>query len=475
MNFFRSVFSDEPRYSGETEEEEGEATGSADPREVAEGKVESGSPTNPNRSPPTTEESVSTAAVFGGWNFGSLIKTITTRSEQVIETYRHGLDEFRVGLAEEARVVAATLPASLETGASVAQESLESVGQAIDVVFKSSADLILHGKDAILSLDNPSHAVPAPSSTGIKKFTRFEMQLHAIQNDESTYCEDPDDVGDFTKWKSGFSYQEKEDEIEELCEQNAAVSGAFAKLVPKTVDVDTFWIRYFYRVHKLKQVEEARAHLVKRVMAGEEEEDLSWEVDDESEAADPIESQKNANTKKIEDVRKSVKDNKGIEEVHAGSSNENVGSPEKEGTTNDEVSDKKPGSESSIKSKGFQAPSGSGDSENAKLVGETPESKSDQSMPVKKIAEDKALLEAKVYNGKSCNDGDFSLASSQVAAQEEDEIGWDEIEDLGSNDETKASPSHGSPNKVDIRKRLNTADDDEDLSWDIEDEDDVKS
>ncbi|CAN6481887.1 unnamed protein product [Victoria cruziana] len=470
MEFFRSVFSDEPRYAGETEEMEGEAEGNADRREVAEGEGESGSPTNPNDSSSITEESSSAAAGFGGWNFGSLIKTISTRSEQVIQTYRHGLDEFRVGLAEEARVVAATLPASLETGASVAQESLESVGQAIDVVFKSTADLISHGKDALLSLDNPSSAVPAPSSTGMKKFTRFEMQLHAIQNDASTYCEDPDDVDDFTKWKSGFSLQEKEDEIEELCEQNAAVGGAFVKFVPKSVDSDTFWTRYFYRVHKLKQVEEARAHLVKRVMAGDEEEDLSWEIDDdESEAAEPDESHKDAvmDTKKIEDVPNAIKDNKGIEEVHAVSSNENVGSLEKEGAITEEVN-----VESSVKSRGFEAPSGSGDSENSKLVGETPVAKSD---PVKEIADANALLEAKIDNGESCKDSDFSVVSSQVSAQEEDDLGWDEIEDLGSNDEVKAATSRGSPNKVDIRKRLNTADDDEDLSWDIEDEDDVKS
>ncbi|XP_031494909.1 uncharacterized protein LOC116260597 [Nymphaea colorata] len=449
MDFFRSVFSDEPRYPRETEEEEGAAAGNANPGEF-----------------PRTEESASAAAAFGGWNFGSLIKTITTRSEQVIDTYRHGLDEFRVGLAEEARVVAATLPASLETGAFVAQESLESVGQAIDVVFKSTADLISHGKDALLSLDNPNQAVPAPSSIGIKKFTRFEMQLHAIQNDANTYCEDPDDVDDFTKWKSGFSLQEMEDEIEELCEENAAVSGFFAKLVPKTVDSDTFWTRYAYRVHKLKQVEEARAHLVKRVMAGDEEEDLSWEVDDddESEAAEPNESQKNA-----------IKDIKGLEEVHAGSSYENVESPEKEGTASEEVHEKEPCSESSVKSKDLEAPIESTVNENAKLGGETPEDKSGQSDPVKEIAEDRTLLETKTDNGESSKDSDFSVVSSQVSAQEEDDLGWDEIEDLGSNDETKATTSGGSPNKVDIRKRLSTADDEEDLNWDIEDDDDVKS
>jgi hypothetical protein len=33
--------------------------------------------------------------------------------------------------------------------------------------------------------------------------------------------------------------------------------------VPLIVEYETFWTRYFYRLHKLKQVEEARAGLVK--------------------------------------------------------------------------------------------------------------------------------------------------------------------------------------------------------------------
>ncbi len=34
--------------------------------------------------------------------------------------------------------------------------------------------------------------------------------------------------------------------------------------VPLVVDYDVFWTRYFFRLHKLQQVENARANLVKR-------------------------------------------------------------------------------------------------------------------------------------------------------------------------------------------------------------------
>ncbi|PQM34953.1 BSD domain-containing protein 1 [Prunus yedoensis var. nudiflora] len=57
---------------------------------------------------------------------------------------------------------------------------------------------------------------------------------------------------------------------------------------------------------------------------------------------------------------------------------------------------------------------------------------------------------------------------------EEEDLGWDEIEDLSSIDEKKVTHvGSGSSNKADLRKRLSTAEEEEeDLSWDIEDEDD---
>jgi hypothetical protein len=36
------------------------------------------------------------------------------------------------------------------------------------------------------------------------------------------------------------------------------------QIVPLVVDYDMFWTRYFFRLHKLQQVENARANLVKR-------------------------------------------------------------------------------------------------------------------------------------------------------------------------------------------------------------------
>ncbi|CAA6663557.1 unnamed protein product [Spirodela intermedia] len=60
-------------------------------------------------------------------------------------------------------------------------------------------------------------------------------------------------------------------------------------------------------------------------------------------------------------------------------------------------------------------------------------------------------------SAESCKDSDVSIVSTQPSIPEEDDLGWDEIEDLGDNDEKKPRVSAGSPNRIDLRKRLTTA------------------
>ncbi|XP_031501422.1 uncharacterized protein LOC116265041 [Nymphaea colorata] len=460
MNFFKTVFSDEhlPNPKGKEEEnDEDDAEErpilNANPKEGAEGEGKSQSTSDPD---------ATSAARSTSWGFGSLLKTITTRSEQVMESYRRDLEEFRAGLTQEtaaaARAVVANLPRSLDDGASVAQESLESVGQAIDVVFKGTADLISHGKEALLSLDNPASAATTASSSSTKKISRFEMELHAIQCDQTTYCEDPDDVDEFNKWKSEFCLLEKGEEIEELLQENVIVSGFFAKLVPKNVDSNAFWSRYFFRVHKLKQVEEARAHLVKRVISADEDEDLSWEVDD-----DDYEEESHKND---------VKDKKEAKDDDVGSENRDA-TIVKTTKIGSDLEEKKLGTESILESKVLQTPSNPRHGEDPESCGKDTEIKDDQLAEESRASGGKASGGAKLGAGESGKVDESSVMDSQVSVQEEDEIGWDEIEDIGSGDEKKMATSGASPNKIDIRKRLTIADDDEELSWDIEDDEDA--
>lgn len=392
MDLFKSVFSDDPHPSGSQSDDAPDSSPKAD----------------------------------GAWNFGGFIKTIASKSESVIQNYRRDLQEFGSGLKKETAVIRGVASVSLEAGASVAQESLESVGQAIDdigsSVWKSTAKIISHGRDSLLAPDLDSNSSDNDNSNGynskqlnrsgsisqgldLKRYSRFDAQLRAIQCDMNTYLKEPEDLESYNEWKLVFSMEEKREEIGNLIGENGAVGEMHGMIVPGRVDEESFWSRYFYRVHKLRQAEDARAKLVKRAISGGEEEDLTWDFDDEDEEKDGWES-------KLESIST---DNVGNVEV--GSVSEKDGA---DGNSKSEMrSDEKGG-------------------------------------------------EAKVDGVESGRDSDVSVVSSQPL---EEDLGWDKIEEVGSNDENKGD-AVGRASGVDLRKRLSVAEEEEDLSWDVEDDDD---
>ncbi|KAF2590464.1 hypothetical protein F2Q70_00037935 [Brassica cretica] len=393
MNFLKSVFSDDPDPPG-TESESDSPKHSEDP----------------DQSNPEHEDDDN-----GGWSFGGLMKTIADRSESVIETYRRDLEEFGTGLKKEIEV---------------AQGSLGTVGHAIDelgnTVIKGTAEIIAQGKEAILAAGNESDSSDSGTSLGrrdsfsSKPYSRFDAQVRAVQGDIGTYSEEPEDSDDYKKWESEFSLGE---EMESLLEGNGDMRGVYKRVVPNVVDHETFWFRYFYKVYKLKQAQDLRANLVKRAISLDDEEELSWDIDDEEETI----AAKDVSRLKLEgnsgDVSKTVT----VSEVS------NVGlktDTEKKETDNEHVPESKP------------------------VV--------DAITPPPPPAEN-----APSQDSAAKPDGAVSSST-----QEED-LGWDEIEDMSSIDGKEASRSSGgSPNRAELRKRLSTAEEDEDLSWDIEDDDD---
>ncbi|GFP82011.1 bsd domain-containing protein 1 [Phtheirospermum japonicum] len=294
------------------------------------------------------------------WSFGGLIKTLSTRSESLIETYRKDLEEFGSGLKKETEIIrdvasraVKDLPASLEAGTSAAHGVL-------DGVLKSTAEIISKEAEASTS-DGDSEPPETNESSNPGRYSWFEAQLSLIQSDSNNFCEEAEDVEEYKKWKLGFQLGEKRDEIEGLIGENGNLEGVYEKVVPSVVDHETFFCRYFYRVDKLKQQDKVRVNLVKRVISVDDDDDeLSWDVDDD------------------ENKRGDVDKN----------------------------------------------------------------NKSD-------------------VNVKSNN---------QEKKEEEEDLGWDDIEDTGSDDEKKISTTRP-PIRANPIQKLNVEDDDEDLSWDVEDDD----
>ncbi|OAY71102.1 BSD domain-containing protein 1 [Ananas comosus] len=468
MDFFKSVFSADPG-----------APPSRNPRSEDD--------EDDRADDPAEDEPSNDAGGGDGWNLGGIIKTFATKSESVIQTYRRDLEEFRSGLKTETAAIrdAASravrdLPGSLEAGASAAQVSLESVGHAID-------GIIAHGKDAILALDGsphpPSSSSDEPSSQAPpgRRYTRFEAQVLAIQSDPATFSEQPEDAEDFENWRSGFDPAGKEDEIEMLLYENAALEGFLDKFVPGAVDYETFWSRYFYRVHKLQQAEDARAKLVRRAISREdEEEDLSWEVDDDDggggggggggdEEKVTKEEEKSEQCRGAQAVKEEIQEEKGEEkEIEDKEEKEAAPKKEVEVVPSSEPRELAKLDEVSLSENlgGFVAPITAVKGEYTGSNGEELASESGDSRAVQEIRKEETADSGK--------DGNVIVVSTQTqpSVPDEDDLEWDEIEDLGEHEDKEVGASSSSPVvRVDLHKRLSAPEDDEDLSWDIEEED----
>lgn len=421
MNFFKSVFADDPEPASDP------------PHSAAHPDPGDDEPNHRNPNP------------NAAWSFGGLIKTLASKSESVIESYRRDIEEFGTGLKKETAVIrdvasraVKDLPASLEVGASVAQDSLESVGQAIDdigsSVWRGTAEIITHGRDALLAAEE--HDIDSPSdsssqqlssqSLSSQRYSRFDVQLRAIQCDENTYREEPEDLDGFSEWKLGFVLEDKSAEIENLSEGNGVMGEIYSKVVPNVVDHDTFWSRYFYRIHKLKLVEDARVNLVNRAIAGDEEEDLSWDIDDDEDDEEKSNGSELKRELNKENSSESVMEQKIVE-------NSQLEESLKKGVVHEQAPDERLNSD------------GRSDSDKSETKSE------------------KMISEGRTDS--------VSIVSSPPSLPEEEDLGWDEIEDIGSIDESKVGVSGSPANKADLRKRLSAAEEDEDLTWDIEDDD----
>lgn len=406
MDFFKSVFSEDPSPPSSPK--------SDDQNQETHHNSPSNSQTqNPNPKIPS---------ITSAWTFGSsLFKTIATKSESVIENYKKDIEEFSSGLRKETEVIRQSasravqdLPSRLESGAAVAQTSLESVGQAIDTLGFTVSNIIIHGKDSILNADNDDDdEYDAEFNSdydrqNLKPYSRIDAVIRAMQCDMKTYCDDPvEHIADYNEWKMGFLLEEKSEEIKNLFEENNVIGDIFNEVVPGSVDQETFWSRYFYKVYRVKVAEEARANLVKRAIEGHEEEDLSWDVDEDDDDDDEKSVEKTVKSLKLGDGEKEI-----VAEVNkiGGAGNEN------------DLKTEKLGSE-----------------------------------------------------GRSDNSSDFFVVPSIVG---EEELEWEELEDIvnGGDDERKkkvVEEEEVSSSKADLRKRFSAAEDDEDLTWDIE-EDDAK-
>ncbi|XP_004247485.1 uncharacterized protein [Solanum lycopersicum] len=512
MDFFKSILSDDPEPDPPLPKKPHDS--SPEKEIVPDQNLE-----KPNSRSDSNAADGADGPDAGVWSFGGLLKTLSTRSESVLETYRRDLQEFGSGLKKETelfREVASRavkdLPNSIEVGTTVSH--------AIDGVIKSTTEIISQGKDTLLaSSDAESETPDANQTLNSGRYSRFESQLMNIQSDPNTFCVDPEDLEEYKKWKSEFDLKENSKEVEILIEENGSLEGIFKRVVPNEVDNETFWCRYFYKVYKLKQQESVRANLVKRAISIDDEEELSWDVDDDDDNNEQeniakskfdekgkegsvVESsvndvKKESATQDSTNVAKEVPANKSepskqdstniakevptnkSEPITQDSTNvakevpTNKSEPNKQDSTNAVKQDESQTiSSASVDRKEESQPNvdGGGKSKVVESVGSNKDSKKEDAEVTPLVKKEEEVVkgsEGKSDKDGSGKDGDVPIASSQkTTGADEDDLDWDEIEDVDGIDDKKATSHVASTNRDDLRKRLSVEEDDEDLSWD---------
>lgn len=316
------------------------------------------------------------------------------------------------------------------------------MGQVIDNVGSTVSEII--GKDLNFASNDQSddHGNNVGSSStsrdaefnfsaNAKPYSRIDAMIRAVQCDIRTYIDEVEESC-YSDWELGFRLEEKREEIEGLLDQNGAVAEILGEVVPGNVDEETFWCRYFYRVDEVVKMEEARLRMVKRAISREEEEELSWDVDDDD-----------CNNGGEYKLRDELKDGKEEEEEEE----EKGKGVECSGDGNEESN------------------GGRGNEEDVGVSGAKGEEEAlvdDESLGGRSACHEKEASEGKLGS-------DISIISSQRSSHGEDDLGWDEIEDIRSGDESNVGDA-----AVDVGKRVSCAEQDEELTWDIDDDEPVK-
>ncbi|CAF3734303.1 unnamed protein product [Rotaria sp. Silwood1] len=108
--------------------------------------------------------------------------------------------------------------------------------------------------------DNGTHLQTTPS------FDRIHNELTRLQNDESTYLTDPIPNEAYETWRqtTNFNVDILKGDIAQLLIDAPHVRSFYAHLVPAHTTHNSFWSRYYYRLHLIEEDEARRTQLLRR-------------------------------------------------------------------------------------------------------------------------------------------------------------------------------------------------------------------
>lgn len=127
--------------------------------------------------------------------------------------------------------------------------------------------------------------------------TRFEKRIFELQGNPDTYCEPAKDLDAFAVWSKGFNLDDNADSCIAILDTHDAIADLYERVVPRIVDEDTFWMRYFFAKSVLEKEEERRKKLLERAenVGAEGDEEDGWGDDDWGDADEDVTKQQKEN------------------------------------------------------------------------------------------------------------------------------------------------------------------------------------
>lgn len=114
--------------------------------------------------------------------------------------------------------------------------------------------------------------------------TRFQALMRDLEMNPDTYCQPADDLDAFTEWGKRFDLDALEPECVDLLDRRPTVAELYERVVPRLIEEDTFWMRYFYARHALNKREQERLALLQRAVGaaagGDDDDGGGWDDDD---------------------------------------------------------------------------------------------------------------------------------------------------------------------------------------------------
>ena len=215
---------------------------------------------------------------------------LSHRSIEVAKTLPQVIDEGRRKAAAQLEHLPGTSAVKVQEAAAQLQQagaSLTKIGQR---VVNNTTEMLDHFSSAIQAEMNAnqemgrSYSGTAPRSQNpaeASKFIRLDADVAAMQRDSSTYCDEPEDEEEFAVWCNSFDLPGMKPDIAKLLSENTFMSELQARIVPVVVDYESFWTRYYYRLHKLEERHAKVTALAMRAEAGVNEDEVGWDMDDD--------------------------------------------------------------------------------------------------------------------------------------------------------------------------------------------------